>query len=141
MRRQQVSFSASATALSDRSAIVSAKIRAAVRQSVEQACDLIKEEAQAIVPVRTGALRDSIGWSVADEDPIIVGTVSATMPYAGYVEWGTGRRGAESPGHGPYPYTMTWPGMVAQPYMRPAVDTARGEIKGLLVSNVQMALK
>jgi hypothetical protein len=44
------------------------------------------------------------------------------------VEFGTGRRGASSAGAGPYSYDPNWPGMVAQPYMRPALDTARPQI-------------
>ena len=118
-----------------------AKLKAAVRLSVEQSCEIITEEAQAIVPVDTGALRESIGWSAEDEGGTIVGTVSADTPYASYVEYGTGARGAASPGAGPYPYTMTWPGMPAQPYMRPAIDTARPQIKAVFADNIRAAIK
>jgi HK97 gp10 family phage protein len=122
-------------------AAVMGKIRAAVQLSVEQACEIITEEAQAIVPVKTGALRESIGWTTDEQSGMIVGTVSAKVPYAGYIEFGTGRRGAASPGAGPYPYTMTWPGMVAQPFMRPSVDTARESVKQVFIDNVALALK
>jgi HK97 gp10 family phage protein len=47
-----------------------------------------------LVPVRTGALRSSIGHSVrmTADGPILV--ISATAPYAGFVELGTARRPA-----------------------------------------------
>jgi HK97 gp10 family phage protein len=136
-----LNFRATATALPVRTSVAVAKIKAAVQLSVEQACQIITEEAQAIVPVRTGALRDSIGWSTEEQGQKIIGTVSAKMPYAGFVEWGTGRRGAESAGAGPYSYTMSWPGMAAQPYMRPSVDAARAAVKGVFVDNVRLALR
>jgi len=50
------------------------------------------------------------------------------MFYAGYVEFGTGRRGAASPGAGPFPYRQSWPGMAAQPYCRPALDIGRSQV-------------
>ena len=135
-----MSFKATADT-SFNTAIVTAKIRAAVQLSVERACEIITEEAQAICPVRTGALRESIGWATEEQSGGIVGTVTAKMPYAGYVEFGTGRRGSESAGRGPYPYTMSWPGMAAQPYMRPGIDAARAQIKEVFVDNVKLALE
>jgi hypothetical protein len=56
--------------------------------------------------------------------------VQATSPHAAYVEFGTGQRGAASAGAGNGPYSETWPGMPAQPYLRPALDTARPAILG-----------
>lgn len=89
----------------------------------------VEEEAKAICPVDTGVLRDSIASRVDQATNSVYATVYATAPYAGYVEFGTGIRGAESDGAGPYPYNPKWPGMAAQPFLRPALDTRRQEIK------------
>jgi HK97 gp10 family phage protein len=112
-----------------------------VLASVSASAELVVSEAKAIVPVDTGALRDSIGASVAEAERTVVGTVVAGMPYAAYVEYGTGQRGAASAGAGPFQYSPTWPGQAAQPYMRPALDTAREAIKELFRSQIALALK
>lgn len=66
---------------------------------------LIVQEARRIVPVRTGALRDSIGIAPGGEAGSLGMsgvTIEAGEDYAGYVEFGTSR-------------------MSARPYMRPAL--------------------
>ena len=82
-------------------------------------------EAQAIVPVDTGDLLRSGSTSVEWTGKVVTGYVEFGQPYAAYVEFGTGRRGQGSAGAGPYAYDQNWAGMVAQPYLRPALDTAR----------------
>jgi HK97 gp10 family phage protein len=121
---------------------ISGRVTPAVSASVEAASQLIVNEAQAICPVDTGALKDSIsaGGSVESNVSSVV-KITAGAPYAGYVEYGTGVRGSESPGAGPYPYTMTWKGMRAQPYMRPALDTTRDAVRELFASQLAIALK
>lgn len=102
------------------------KIVAAVRES----CEAVVGEAQAIAPVDTGQLRDSIQTaSVELVGTTVRGEVEATAPYAAYVEFGTGQRGEASAGAGPGPYNPNWPGMPAQPYMRPALDSAQPAIR------------
>lgn len=97
--------------------------------AVTESCTAVVGEAQVIVPVDTGELKDSIHTaSVELVGTEVRGVVTASAPHAGFVEFGTGVRGAESPGAGPYPYSSSWPGMMAQPYMRPALDTARSAI-------------
>lgn len=99
--------------------------------------EIVLAEAKVIVPVRTGELRDS-GHVKGRETPgTCVADVVFDAPHAAYVEYGTGIVGASSPGAGPYPYSPTWKGMAAQPYLRPALDLVRqsGELLG------QFALK
>jgi hypothetical protein len=106
--------------------IVVPKIVAAVTEG----CDAVATEAEAIVPVDTGELKASIGIGpVALVGNAVEGSVVATAPHAAYVEFGTGIRGAASAGVGPYPYSQSWPGMPASPYLRPALDTARPAIR------------
>ena len=105
-------------------------------RAVDKACTLVLNEATRLVPVDTGELRNSGTKSVDEEGLQVVGTVAFTAPHAGYVEMGTGIRGASSPGAGPYPYSLGWPGMPAIPFLRPALDSQRVAIldifKGLL---------
>ena len=97
--------------------------------AVEESQGAVASEAQAIVPVDTGELQSSIGTGPVElVGSTVRGTVEATAPYAAYVEYGTGQRGEASAGAGPGPYSPSWPGMPAQPYMRPALDSARPAI-------------
>ena len=107
--------------------VMSPRAQAAAQESAE----LIQGIAQGYCPVDTGALQASITI-----DPAKVGDASVTvsvgphMPYASYVEYGTGQRGDPS---APYAHVSTWPGMEAQPYMRPALDEARGQVKDIFL--------
>jgi len=120
---------------------VQSTINPAVRTAVEESAAAIAEEARAIVPVDTGELQNSIVYTLEDVGKVVVGTVVAAADHAAYVEFGTGVRGAASPGSGPYPYSPTWPGMPAQPYMRPAMDTVRARIKAFFASSISVALR
>jgi len=119
---------------------VPAVVTPAVRAGVEGVCDFIKARAQAFAPVDTGRLRDSIFTKIDEFPTSIRGYVAPNTPYAGYVEFGTGIRGATSLGAGSGPYSPTWPGMAAQPYMRPALDEARGAMLGLIGDKLSAAI-
>ena len=88
----------------------------------------VLEISQGLVPVDTGELKASGGTTVEWVGRKVTGYVTYGAYYAAYVEFGTGRRGAESAGAGPYPYKESWPGMAAQPYCRPALDIGRGQV-------------
>ena len=120
---------------------IAGKITPAVRAGVEAFGNLVLQEAQAIVPVDTGELRDSGSVTVEEGDKRVVAHVVFSAPHAAFVEFGTGQRGAGSPGAGPYSYSPTWPGMAAQPYLRPALDTAREAGKELFRSQVAAAFQ
>ena len=81
--------------------------QAANRLSVEQAAEVVLEEAEALVPVDTGELRESGHIEVKD---IVASQLTASAkvifdsPHAAFVEYGTGIRGASSPSAGPFPY-------------------------------------
>lgn len=97
--------------------------------AVTEGAEAVAAEAQTIVPVDTGELRESIGIGPVEVvGTTVQGSVEATAAHAAFVEFGTGQRGAASPGAGEGPYSPTWPGMAAQPYLRPALDTARSQI-------------
>lgn len=113
----------------------------AVLASVEAACGLIEQTAKGFCPVDTGALRDSITSNVQELEKTVRGSVAPHMPYAEFVEFGTGIRGASSSGSGAGPYSTSWPGMPAQPYMRPALDESREPIMELFRSQIGLAIK
>lgn len=119
---------------------VKVRITPGVIASCKASADLVRDEAKALAPVDTGALRDSIVSDVRETDKSAVGTVTVGVPYGPYVEFGTGRRGAESANAGSGPYNLDWPGMVPQPFMRPAVEVSRSAILDLFRSNISLSL-
>ena len=132
-------------------AVAQAAFEQAARLSVEQGAEIVLEEAEAIVPVSgetknesgtSGELRDSGHVEMlVSSGPAPSAAVVFDAPYAAYVEYGTGVRGAASPGAGEGPYDPNWPGMVAQPYLRPALDTARPAIVEVFRDNAALAAK
>lgn len=125
----------------DSGRFIAGRITPAVRAAVEASAKYVLQEAQAIVPVDTGELRESGTTAIVEQDKRIVGSVVFTADHAGYVEFGTGQRGAASPGRGPYPYSPTWHGMPARPYLRPALDSARDVIRELFKSQIAAEMK
>lgn len=69
---------------------------------------------QSITPVDTGELRNSEHIEVEGKDVLII----ADADHASYVEFGTSR-------------------MRAQPYMRPAIDTRKGNATKAVIANLQ----
>lgn len=98
--------------------------------AITTGCAAVVEEAQIIAPVETGELRASIHTaSVALVGTVVAGEVVADAPHSAFVEFGTGIRGAASPGAGAGPYSPSWPGMAAQPFLRGGLDAARPAIR------------
>lgn len=120
---------------------IEAKIVPVLIAASHDAAEAAAGEARALVPVRTGKLRDSIGTRTEWVGHVVKGHIVATAEHAGFVEFGTGLAGS-----GTYPYNLpqqgvpktgswvydyknqNWPGMVARPYLRPPLDTARDQI-------------
>ena len=124
------------TPRNDLGQFIQTNVTPGVRASTSAAGALIRDTAKELCPVRTGELRDSIDMTVEDTGKTVRAVVEASAAHADYVEFGTGRRGAESPGAGAGPYSPTWPGMPAQPYMRPALDQSREAILELYRGNI-----
>lgn len=113
--------------------------------AVDASSRMVLAEAQANVAVDTGELRESGRIIPAQQvRNTVSGSVVFTSGHAGFVEFGTGIRGSASPGAAKetpgfhWPYSPTWPGMPAQPYLRPALDIVRETIKGLFRSMVAL---
>lgn len=110
-------------------------IRPGVVQSVQAAADLIRDGAKERAPVDTGALRDSIETRIDDGGKTVLGYVTVGVPYASYVEFGTGKLGDPAVAH-----NENWPGMRPQPYLRPSYDEARGAVLDLFRSNISLSI-
>lgn len=116
---------------------VEQRITPGIRSGLQQWLGLVKTEAQVLCPVDTGELINSIDTTPIEEtEKTIRGSVQATAGHAGYVEYGTGQRGAASEGRGPYPYNPDWPGMPAQPYLRPAADHVKEEGRARMIDEI-----
>ena len=123
-------------------AVAQAAFEQAARLSVEQGAEAVLETAEAIVAVDTGALRESGHVElVVSSGPRPGAAVVFDEPYAAYLEYGTGERGAASEGAGPGPYTPGWPGMASQPYLRPSLDIERPHIVEIFAANTALAAK
>ncbi len=112
-----------------------------VRASVQAACQSIFDASQVLVAVDTGELKASGSIQIDDSGKTVVGRVVYTAGHAEYVEFGTGERGAASAGAGAGPYKPEWPGMPAQPYLRPAYDQVKPGIMDLFKNQIATAMK
>lgn len=118
-----------------------AEVLSALEQACARALEIIGGKAESyakgIVPVDTGALRNSITHKV-DGDTVIVGSA---VHYAPYVELGTGKAYSPPPewmennaerGHGLGNYNRN-----PKPYLRPAVENHIDEYKNVMENELK----
>lgn len=118
-----------------------AKVAAGATQGALNAAQAGQSISQAVVPKVTGDLAADITVkSGADDSSAWAAWGPDSIPYRFYVEFGTGKRGAESAQAGPGPYKMSWPGMTPRPYQRPAMDELRGQVVDILAAEIKDAL-
>ena len=104
-----------------------------------RACALVERSAKQKAPKGNGELRRSITSKVDKSGDDAVGVVYTPLEYAPYVEFGTGLF-AEEGGRKDVPWCYQddegeWhstSGMKPQPYMRPALNENREQIKRIL---------
>lgn len=117
----------------------------ALRKSIRKWTEYVRGEAVDLCPVDTGELQQSIHSSVSDKGSDVVGTVYTDKEYAAYVEFGTGRRGADtSTAVSPevqVEYSMSHSGQPAQPYMYPALNNNQNRIMRGVREDMQKAMK
>ena len=120
-----------------------ARIVPKIIAAVDEGTQAVLDESLRAVPVDTGELAASGGKEVEWKGQRVQGFVSYTAGHAAFCEFGTGVRGE---GTYPYPLPQTgvpitgswiyhyripnWTGMVARPFLRPALDWARDAIIG-----------
>lgn len=112
-----------------------------LKKVIDKATTRVHSESKTLAPVDTGDLAESIHMKVKKTKEGYEGRVYTNLEYAMYVEFGTGIKG-----DGSYPYsidglTLTykkdWAGMVAQPYMYPALKNSEKYIDRLIKDGVK----
>ena len=107
--------------------------------AIGRACAVVERSAKQKAPKGTGELRRSITSKVDTVGNDVIGTVFTPLEYAPYVEFGTGLF-AENGGRQDVPWNYQddkgeWhstSGMHPRPYMRPALNENREQIKRIL---------
>jgi hypothetical protein len=108
---------------------VEALIVPKLQAGVFDAANIVLEESRNLVPVDTGELASSGGFTVEWKGQQVVGNVEYSAGHAAYNEFGTGQRGAASGNGGPgIEYDPNWPGMTGTPFLRPSLDSTRQEV-------------
>lgn len=102
----------------DNVAKVSIDIERATGKAVRGAAMMVEREAKTRVPVDTGRLRSSIA---SEERTPLLFEVGTNVEYAAPVEFGTSK-------------------MAAQPYLEPAIESARVAFPGLVAQGVKTEL-
>lgn len=101
---------------------------------VKKATVFVQGQAKTLAPVDTGQLRSSIHTEVKKDGKTVIGRVYTNNDHAVYVEFGTGQRGASSQIDRPInvTYKQDWAGMIAQPYLYPALKGSKKYIDYLI---------
>lgn len=121
----------------------SAEVRAALEQAKARALEIIggkiESYAKGLVPVDTGALRNSLTHAV-DGDTVIAGS---NLPYSAYVELGTGKDYSPPPewmeNNAPRGAGIIKASQHPRPYLRPAVENHTDEYKGIIENELKNA--
>lgn len=108
-------------------------------KAIGKACALVERSAKQKAPKGAGELRRSITSKIEKNADGIQGVVFTPLEYAPYVEYGTGLF-AEEGGRLDVPWNYqddegNWhstSGQKPQPFMRPAIDENREEIKRII---------
>ena len=108
--------------------------------AIGKACALVERSAKQKAPKGTGELRRSITSKVEHNGDTVVGIVFTPLEYAPYVEYGTGLFAEGGNGRKDVPWNYKddsgeWhstSGMKPQPYMRPALNENREQIRRII---------
>lgn len=120
-----------------------------VEQAVNEACILVENDAKKRCPVDTGELRMSITHEIEEtSENRTTGAVGTNLEYAPYVEFGTGifsslgngrqDRWSYKDAKGEWHSTI---GQQPQPYLHPALDDNREEVKKLIQMKIEEGVK
>jgi HK97 gp10 family phage protein len=123
--------------------LIQGEVPEELRKAMNKAAAVVSASAKALVPVDTGALRNSIHIKKAEAhgDSVTSG-VHTSKEYAPYVEFGTGARGG-SPAATKLGVTFNRhiKGQVAQPYLYPALKQNSGKINEIVAQAVIAATR
>lgn len=115
-----------------------------VETAIGKACAIVERTAKQNAPKGTGELRRSITSKIEREGEDVVGVVFTPLEYAPYVEYGTGLFAEGGNGRKDVPWNYqddegNWhstSGMKPQPFMRPALNDNREQIKKILAEGI-----
>lgn len=117
----------------------------ALKTGIHQGVKLVQGDAKDLAPADEGQLQNSIQGTVEEKSGAIIGKVSTNVEHAAYVEFGTGQRGENSPSPPKSPenlsYRQDWAGMDAQPYLYPALQQNKGNIKQIAKEHLQKEIR
>lgn len=121
----------------------SAEVRAALEQAKARALEIIggkiESYAKGLVPVDTGALRNSLTHAV-DGDTVLAGSA---ISYSAYVELGTGKEYSPPPewmeNNAPRGAGIISRSVKPRPYLRPAVENHIDEYKNVMETELRNA--
>ena len=104
----------------------------ALRKGLMRGGKMVQATAKRLCPVDTGKLRNSI-----EVTPIENGAdVGTNVECAAYVEYGTGKKGDPSVKH-----REDWEGQAPQPYLYPALEAHKAEIKDIVQNTLQEEIR
>ena len=121
-------------------------VETTVKKSMSKNIKLVKGEAKMLAPVDTGDLRKSIYSRTESNKSRVRGIVYTNSDHAGYMEFGTGQKGAASPSPPKDPdarisYKEDWVGVPAQPYMYPALKNNEKQVIKNIKSDIKAAIR
>lgn len=139
-----LAFDASSLAAMARLAVGGALIDAAIAEQMstlpDEVLSIIQSHMNFDRGYSTGALEDSL---VVERPSPLSFEIGTDIPYAKFVDYGTGQRGAADPGdtHGDPTYHYgPKPGMTGEPYMGPAMEEAQPIIERDITDAIEHAL-
>lgn len=107
-----------------------------VAKGVKKAALLVQSDAKRLVPVDTGRLRNSITIESVVTETGAEASVGSNVEYAPYMEYGTGRRGDTTVEH-----RQDRLGVPPHPYLRPALEVNRENIRAIIGNEIRKAVK
>lgn len=114
---------ATATPRGDRGRFIATKVTPAVRAGVQAFTQVVYDESQNLVPVKTGHLKSTGGMRIEETEKTVRGVVEYTADYALHVEY------------------IVFSRVGSRSYLRPALDTAREAGYALFKGAVSAAMK
>lgn len=139
------------------------KLNTTVREDLEKSVnknmkETVQAEAKLLCPVELGDLHDSIEVRTEVSDNEIVSTLYTNSDHAPYVEFGTGKKGEDTPAPDKYPGELSYKqdkwlavipdvgpryieGQAAQPFMYPALKNNEEKVVKDIAKDIKATIR